>query len=742
MKLICLGNYPPRKCGIATFTENLVNAITESVEYQQQNFSIEVVAMNDDNMKYDYPPIVTKSINCSNKTEYIELANYINNSNTDAFLLQHEYGIFGGESGLFLIELLKRLKIPVVTTLHTVLKKPSFHQKEVLIKIAEYSNRVIVMNPIAVGMLTEIFGISVNKIQVIEHGVPDFSKLIIKSDILPSNWKGKKIILTFGLIGRSKGIETVLKAMRKIVVAHPETLYVILGKTHPHIVAHAGEEYRDFLHNLTKDFGIQDNIMFIDEYVSEDVLMQYLKRTDIYITPYLNEAQITSGTLAYALSGGSAIVSTPYWHAQTLLTNDRGRLFNFLDDKELSEIVIDLLDNPLKMIFMRRNAYNYGTHITWPKIGLAYYQVFDKILNTDSLEVPADIFSNFNITVPKFDVAHIQTLTDCTGIIQHATGSVPKFSTGYCVDDNSRALILSVLAYNRNKKPKYLKLIYGYLRFILHMQNEVGTFNNYMSYDKKIDIDSKSDDTFGRAIWALGFVIRYAPNDSLLQTSCEIFNKAIVNIDKLVDARGYANCILGLYHYIKRYPDRDNFIEMLVKLSNKLCDNVKKNSHDDWVWFESELTYDNGLLPAALYLAYEITDNQLYYDVAEKTRAFLEKHNFSKDYLTVIGNRTWLKHNSPTDEFDQQPVDAMAMVIMYSSAFKVNASQDIIDKLKLSFMWYFGKNEINLPLYDSETQGCNDGINSLSINRNQGAESTISYLLSWLIATPFFENAN
>jgi len=739
MKLICLGNYPPRKCGIATFTENIVNAIITASNKQQIDTSVEVIAMSEHNKNYNYPPIVTKSIDCLDKQAYTDTANYINQSGASLLLLQHEYGIFGGESGLLLLELLRNLEIPVITTFHTVLQQPSFHQKEVLIKIAQYSNRIIVMNPIAIGFLTNVFKIPKYKIQVIEHGVPDFSKLIDDTGIIPDEWKNRKIMLTFGLIGRSKGIETVIRAMPSIVKKHPEVLYVVLGKTHPHIVAHAGEEYREYLQKLTNKLNMHNNVMFINKYVVEDDLMQYLKRADIYVTPYMNKSQITSGTLAYAVSGGAAVLSTPYWHAQTILAEGRGKFFDFSDDKGLSKIVVDLLDDPLEMIFLRRKAYNYGTQLIWPKIGLAYYNIFKEIIHSPYPVIPSQVFNDFEFSLPKFKSQHLELLTDNTGIIQHSKGSVVNYKTGYCTDDNTRALILSTKAYHRFKEKKYLKLIYNYLSFMMHMQNEDGTFKNYLSYDRRFEKEQNLDDAFGRSVWALGYIVRYAPNDSILQTSKELFYKAVDNLDQLKYARGYANCIFGLYHYIKRHPDQESFVEMLISLSNQLCDNVTKHSSDNWIWFEEELTYDNGLLPAALYMAYEITDIPIYFEVAEKTRIFLEKHCFINNYLNVIGNKRWINPDGSSHEFDQQPVDAMAMILMYYSAQNISSKKEITDKLKLSFLWYFGKNKINLPLYDNQTHGCNDGLEILSVNRNQGAESAISYLYSWLLAEPFFK---
>ena len=740
MKLICLGNYPPRKCGIATFTENLVNAILDSSKSQLQKINVEVIAMNDEGKVYNYPAIVTKSIDCNDKQQYITAANYINESGASALLLQHEYGIFGGNSGLLLLGLLRRLKIPVVTTFHTVLQKPSFHQKEVFIKIVQYSTSIIVMNPIAINFLTKVFKVPEKKIHIIEHGVPDFSKLSFVEGVIPDKWKDRKLMLTFGLLGRSKGIETVIKAMPAVIKKHPEILYVILGKTHPHIVEHSGEEYREYLENLTQQLDLSNNVLFINKYVSEEALMQYLKRADLYVTPYLNKTQITSGTLAYAIGSGSVVISTPYWHAETLLSDGRGKLFNFSDYKNLSNIIIDLLDNPLEMILIKRKAYNYGTQMTWSKIGEEYHNIFVEIKQRQQMNIPEIIFENFNFSLPKFKSRHLEMLTDKTGLVQHAIGSVADYRTGYCTDDNTRGLIISTFAYNYFNDNRYLKLIYRYLSFIMYMQNSDGSFKNYLSYSRSTDKNQDSDDTFGRSVWSLGYIIRYAPDDSILQTSKDLFCRALKNTDQLVYARGYANCILGLYHYVKRHPDQESFVEILISLSNQLCEKVITHSHDDWTWFESELTYDNGLLPAALYLAYEITEIPLYFEIAEKTRHFLEKHCFKNNYLTVIGNRRWLNPNDKGHEFDQQPVDAMAMIVMYHSALKVNNKQEIIDKLKLSFLWFFGKNDLNLPLYDNQTHGCNDGLETFSINRNQGAESVIAYLYSWLLAKPFFSS--
>nr|NQU91183.1 glycosyltransferase [Bacteroidota bacterium] len=497
MKVICIGNFPPRKCGIATFTENLVKSIVLAANNNSKELELELVAMNDKGKDYDYPPVVKHVIRVGIKGDYLKIAGYINNeSNADLCLFQHEYGIYGGESGLFVLNLLKRVRVPIVSTFHTVLQKPTFHQREVLQKIGEYSSRVVVMSSLAIEFLVDVYKMPRSKIARIEHGVPDFAKVSEQSNIKPVEWIDRKILLTFGLLSRNKGIETVIKALPSVVEKFPETLYVVLGKTHPHVVEFAGEEYRDYLKQLTADLNLADHVLFLDKYVSEEELMNYLLASDIYVTPYLNKAQITSGTLAYAVSGGSAVISTPYWHAVELLADGRGRLFNFGDYKQLAEIINDLLANPKTLDTMKKEAYNYGLLVAWPKIGAEYLGVFEKVF----LEKQNN-FENghrkFLFSIPDFHLSHLENLTDDTGIVQHARACIPNYNTGYCLDDNTRALIVCLMAYHRFGDIKYLKLISRYLAYIMYMQNSDGSFKNYLTYWRTTIEEIGSDDAYG-----------------------------------------------------------------------------------------------------------------------------------------------------------------------------------------------------------------------------------------------------
>lgn len=739
MKIICIGNYPPRQCGIATFTENLVKAIQQAGLSQSIDISIEVIAMNDTGQQYAYPGMVSRSIRDQKKEDYLEAAEYINHSGADICLVEHEYGIFGGNSGLLLISLMRLLTIPVVTTLHSVLQKPNFHQKEVLKKIAAYSSAVIVMSKLAIEFLVDIYEVPLSRIFYIEHGVPDFETMKSTIPAAPENWKGRKIILTFGLIGRSKGIETVIKSLPKIIKKHPDALYVIMGKTHPHVVRHAGEEYREWLTQITADLGVSGHVQFLNKYVSEAELVSCLLAADIYITPYHNKAQITSGTLCYGLAGGCAVLSTPYWHAEEVLDDGRGFLFDFGNFSELSEKVIQLFDEPGLLKKIQNAAYEYGRSIAWPLIGRSYITILKEACVL-FFENTALLNHQYQLIDYPFDPQHLLRLTDNTGILQHAHGCTPNYKMGYCLDDNSRALLLSVMAFREFKEPVYLTLIARYLAYIDHMQHRDGSFDNFMTYPHVIIENEPSEDAYGRTIWALGYLIRYAPNDNLFQSGMELFHKALNQINTLKHARGFANCILGLYHYVHRFPDQDRFVKKISELADKLCNCYEECAGENWHWFETKMTYDNGLLPASLYKAFELTGAEKYLTIANTCTDFLESKCFQNDYLSLIGNRKWLSMLDDQYElFGQQPIDAMAMVILYDSIYSLKKDKNTLKKLTTSFKWFLGANDMNLPLYDIDTGGCNDGIEEFSINRNQGAESTIAYHLAWLIAAPYFE---
>ena len=697
-----------------------------------------IVAINDDEQTYNYPEEVKLIIRQENQRDYLEAVKYINLSGADVCILEHEFGIFGGQNGMYILPLLYRLEIPLVVTLHTIVKTPSYNEKAVLREICKMAIKIIVMSHKAIEFLVDIYDVDQDKIVFIEHGVPDiqFSQEQTKKEFKLTN---KKLLLTFGILSRNKGIETVIKALPKIVEKHPDILYVVLGKTHPNVVRYSGEEYRNYLQLLTKKLNLSNHVIFINEFISQKELFKYLSASDIYITPYLNEAQITSGTLSYAVGVGSAVISTPYWHAVELLDDGRGQLFNFNDSEQLTRILLELLDNPEKLNELRKKAYDYGRTITWPKSGGKYISLVKQILKTKP-----EVFVKKETTIdplilPPFSLDHIKRLTDDTGIIQHAKFGIPNLKEGYCLDDNARALLMVLMTYRQKKDKLALNLAPIYLSYIHYMQNKDGTFRNFLSFNRNFLDEVGSEDSFGRTIWALGYLLFYPPNDAYYQTGKLIFFNAAPNFEKLQSIRSIAYSMLGISYYLRSNPTDESMKERLSGLADKLIRHYKENSSSGWKWFESLLAYDNGILPLALLHAAEIIKNDKISGIALESTKFLTEIMLKDGYLSIIGNKKWYKKEGERSMFGQQPVDALAMVLMYNQAFQLTKEKEYLTKLFSCFMWFLGENDIRMNLFDFETNGCCDGIESSGVNRNQGAESSLAYLISHLVVMEAFE---
>ena len=727
MTVAIVGNYLPRRCGIATFTTNLMSSILANIEEKSINDSF-VVAVNDSEHEHNYPDIVKNVIRQNVHADYTTAANFINNSKADICIIQHEFGIYGGESGLFILALLNELKIPVITTLHTVLKTPSYHERHIIKKIGELSQKVIVMSDLAVKFLSTIYRLPVQKITHIQHGVPDFTNN--KKHNKRFNYVGKKTLGTFGFLGRSKGIETVINALPKVVKEHPEVVYVVLGQTHPNVKKHSGEEYRNYLKNLAKNNNVADNVIFEDQFFEEKDLVDFLEELDIYITPYINEAQITSGTISYAIGAGSCTVSTPFWHAKELLSNGRGRLFGFRDSDDLASILCDLLNNPIEIQEIKKAAFEYGKNMYWSKIGMLYKNLLKKVVE-NSLDVKSRNKYISISSLPKFSMDHIKRLTDNMGILEHANYSIPNNEEGYCLDDNSRALLLVLMAYDLGLDRSSIRLSDTYLQYIKLMQKEDGYFHNDLSYDRTFLDKVGSDDSFGRTIWAIGYLIRLAPNDSHFQFAKDVFFKSLPNFKKIKSIRAIANIIIGITHFLKRYPDDERIIQILNFLASKLLLQYKDESDDKWKWFEPILCYENAIIPLALWCTYSITKDKETLMVANESTSFLDEKLCKNNKISLVGNKWYYKGEEMPIQ-GQQPINAMAMVMMYSKAFEVTKREIYNEKMFISFSWFLGNNDLQIPLVDEESNGCCDGLELSSVNRNQGAESTISYLLAYL----------
>jgi glycosyltransferase involved in cell wall biosynthesis len=739
MKLAFIGTYPPQKCGIGTFTYNLVKSISDNFGYTNLFPNLYIVAVSDTEQEYNYPPEVAFVVKQNIQRDYVSAAKYINYNKADVCILQHEFGIFGGESGVYILSLISRLEIPLIVTFHTVIKEPSHIQKTIVQELSKKAYKVIVMSKKAVKFLLEIYNIPEEKIEIIEHGVP-ISKVFHRETVREKfNFNGKTALFTFGLLSRNKGIETVIKALPRVVEKHKNILYVVLGNTHPKVLSRNGEEYREYLLRLVKENGLENYVYFYKNFVHEELLMEYLYATDIYITPYLNEAQITSGTLSYAIGAGAAVISTPYWHAQELLADGRGMLFDFHNHAQLGNILLDLLDNKDKIELLRETAFEYGQKLKWPKIGGKYIKTAESAIRTFSY-VPKEKQTTLDpYLLPDFTLSHIIKLTDDTGIVQHAKYGIPNLKEGYCTDDNSRALLMTATAYHKNKIPESLDLMPVYLSYIHYMQNDDGTFRNFLSFNRTYLDEVGSEDCFGRTIWALGYLICHFPVDSYHQLSLDIFANSMPVFGQLKYIRGIANTIIGLSYYLKHFIADSKSESLMYELTNKLIAVYNKEKSDGWNWYEDILTYDNAIIPLAMFHAAEMFNEDRILKIAVESTAFLESVTLNSGYLKPVGSKGWYPKGGKCAEFAQQSVDAMGMVLLFSKAYSITKDKSYLDKMFTSYMWFLGKNDLSLPVYDFETGGCNDGLEDYGLNRNQGAESTLSYLMSHLTVLGAFE---
>lgn len=691
-----------------------------------------MVALNDsdDAFEYKYPKDVGFVIRQNQQRDYSAAAAFLNTGNADICILEHEFGIYGGESGIYILPMLHRLKKPLISILHTILDHPSFIQKIIIQEIAQQSELVVVMSKRSVESLVNIYGLSRDKISMIEHGVPDREAAVPNPVKQLSAFLDHKVLLTFGLINRNKGLETVIKALPFIVDRHPEVMYVVLGNTHPGVIRNSGEEYREELKKLSIKLGVETHISFINKFVSEDELVNYLSAADIYITPYVNEAQSTSGTLSYAVGAGAAVLSTPYWHASELLADNRGKFFQFKDYEQLGWLVTGLLDNPEELSQIRSNAYNHGLTTRWPIIGAQYISMAKNALARPVLKQHAKKRIIDPELIPPFSLNHVKRLTDDTGIVQHAKYGIPNLKEGYCLDDNSRALIMALMAFKQNKSKEALDLLPIYLSFIHYMQRDDGNFRNFLHFNRSYMDEIGSEDSFGRTVWALGYVIQHAPNNSYREFAQELFHRSVPHFSHLSDLRGMANALIGISYYLKVNPGDESLLLELNYLTAKLVRAYDESSDEKWKWFEETLTYDNAILVLALLHSCEINADDRVQAIALEALTFLDKTCFKQDCLMPVGNNGWYSRGKEMAMYDQQAIEAMAMVLMYFQAYLSTQETRYIEKTYLSYRWFLGENTLRAPLYDRETQGCCDGLEQSGINRNQGAESTLAYMIS------------
>jgi glycosyltransferase involved in cell wall biosynthesis len=739
VKVSFISTYLPRKCGIATFTGDLLTNMQQlfgSRESDTEQSNFEVIALNSPNDNLTYGKEVTFHIREQHRSDYQRAADFINHSPVDAVSVQHEYGIYGGEDGNYISYLLDGLKKPVITTLHTVLENPSPGQRQTLLRICNQSVSVVVMAQAAVDILTRIYKIPEEKILLIPHGSPDVPFLDSSYYKDQFQAEGKKLLLTFGLLSPSKGLEYSIAAMEKVVKVHPDALYIILGATHPEVKRLHGEEYRHSLEKMVRDMGLEKNVTFYNQYVEIERLVQFLVATDIYITPYLGRDQITSGTLAYALACGKAIVSTPYIYAEELLAEERGRLVPFRDSNAMADSLIEILSDEALRNRMRKASYQYGRQMIWKEVARSYAVAFEEARFRYS-EMFAQTQQQADVTehsiLPEVNLNHLRALTDDTGLLQHSVFAFPDRKHGYCTDDNARALIVAVMNWRLFKDDRINPLMRRYLSFLFHALNEDnGRMRNFMSYERHWLEEAGSEDSHGRAAWALGYTIAHPQNDAVLGLATRLFKDIIDKPVEFTSLRAWAFSAIGAQYYLRRFGGDARVRQIMADLGEKIFTLFQENATDEWYWCEDILAYDNARLPQALLVVGNYRNDAEMFETGLKSLRWLIDVQTSPEggHLSLIGNNGWYKRDGEKALYDQQPVDAAGLVDACYQAFVLTGDQTWLKSMEWAFNWFFGSNDIRQALYDFHSGGCYDGLQPLGVNYNQGAESAASLLLA------------
>lgn len=728
-KIALIGNFPPRKCGIATFTHDLKEG------FKKNGVNTAVIAMNDGLNHYNYPSDVVFEIAQNDMASYINAAEYLHTNRFDAVIVQHEFGIFGGEDGKHIIQLLKRLRMPIITTLHTITDNPTENQRRVMSELARLSHRLVSISQKGVELLQSIYGVPESKIIHIHHGVHKIKTQNNKKLKTKLGVENKKILLTFGLLSKNKSIEVVINALAEVVKTNPNIVYIVLGATHPHVIKYEGENYRHHLIRLVKKLKLEKNVLFINRFVSNNELFDYLKMCDLYIIPYLGEKQISSGTLIYTMGAAKPIISTPFWYAKEMLADNRGMLFNFKDSEGLSKKINELLENDIKRTTIAQNAFNLAKKCYWPKISKQYYDLASTLIKQEGViktEHEPVAESELEFVYPPITLDHFKLLSDNTGILQHAKYNIPDRAHGYCTDDNSRALLLAVMLQNNLQEvDKLNRLISIYLSFIDHAFNPAkNKFRNFMNWAREWLDEEGTEDCNGRALWALGYCSAYTNMGNYYLHSNNLFKLATKAAENLSHPRALAYAILGLVYHSK--VDEDKIIIDLLKTKSYQLYEIFENSiNDSWLWHDHKVSYGNNRIAQALIFAGWFLRDDKMIQRGVKILDWLIKKQFNGEMFSPIGNDGWLTPQSKA-EYDQQPLEANGMIDACLLAESITKEKKYGDYAIKTFSWFIGDNSADEPLYDFATGGCRDGLQPGGVNLNQGAESTISWLMSLL----------
>lgn len=731
-RIAFIGNYLPRQCGIATFTTDIAEAVANAYP----KTTVFAVPMNDTAEGYAYPPRVRFEVADREVAAYRRAADFLNINNSDIVCLQHEFGIFGGPAGSHILALLNDLRAPVVTTLHTVLRDPDPNQRKVMDELIALSDRLVVMSQKGIGFLKDIYGVADEKIDFIHHGIPDVP--FVDPNFYKDKFgvEGQIVLLTFGLLSPGKGIEYVIEALPAVLEHHPNLVYLVVGATHPHLKREQGESYRLSLQRLAQEKGVQSNLIFHNRFVTIEELCEFIGCADLYITPYLNERQITSGTLAYSVGAGKAVISTPYWYAEELLAEGRGLLIPFRDSAAIADRILYLLEHEAERHAMRRKAYQLGRDMIWKHVAQQYMASFERARD-ERLMHPRGVVKPRGkrpMELPDLDLTHLRTLTDDSGIIQHATFAVPNYDEGYATDDNARALTLSILIEEQGgeSRAEARRLATRYLAFLSHAFNpETRRFRNFMTYRRDWKEEIGSEDCHGRALWALGTTAGRTRWSGLRGLAVRLFEEALPAVSGFKSPRAWAFSLLGIMEYLRRFYGHRAAADTRKLLSERLLSLFEHNHTDDWVWFEDRLTYSNAKLSHALILCGRWMEHDQMVDAGLRSLDWLMSiQRMDNDHFVPIGSNGFYVRGRDRARFDQQPVEAHASASACLEAYRMTGDERWKEDAYRAFGWFLGHNDLRIPLYDSSTGGCCDGLSPDRVNQNQGAESTLAFLLT------------
>jgi glycosyltransferase involved in cell wall biosynthesis len=733
-KIALLGNHAPRQCGIATFTTDLSDALSLALPESD----VFVVAMNDVGRHHAYPPRVRFELPENELAAYRRAASFLNLSAADILCVQHEYGIFGGTAGSHLLSLLREIRMPIVTTLHTILSEPDPAQRRVMDEIVRLSERLVVMSDHGATLLRDVYRVPDRRIDRIPHGIASLPLLPRGKHLL--GVEGKSVILTFGLLSPDKGIEYVIDALPRILERHPNTVYVVVGATHPHVKEHDGETYRIMLESRARRLGVDTHVIFHDRFVSQSELADFLSAADIYITPYLKPEQIASGTLAYAVGSGRAVISTPYRYARELLADNRGVLVPYRDPEAIAREVNGLLGDDATRLAMRERAAAYGVGMLWPAVARRYVESFERAhaehADRERAGAVPPVPVKRLVDLPEIDLQHLRQMTDDTGVLQHGAYNVPRYDDGYCLDDNARALLLMATVEDaRSEETKAMRgLATRYLAFVSHAYNpQRGRFRNFMSYSRRFSEECGSEDSHGRGLWALGAVVARSHDRGRQRLATDLFRAALPATSTFSSPRAWASSLLGIDEYLRAFDGDGVPVAIRANLSQRLLSLFDRTRKADWPWFEDSVTYGNARLPQALLVSGARTANEEMTAAGLRSLEWLYSIQLSEaGYFSPIGTDGFYTRGGAKATYDQQPLEACGMVSACLEAERVTGDVRWAERAGRAFHWFLGHNHLQTALYDATTGGCRDGLHETSVNENQGAESTLAFLLSLL----------